>query len=76
MKFYTLSEARQKFASVLDIAKLEGAVRITRRDGRSFLLSPEKESCSPLDVQGVQLHWSREDIIHAVREGRDRQNHS
>jgi hypothetical protein len=76
MKVYTFSEARQKFSSILDIAQLEGAVRITRRDGRSFLLSPEKEALSPLDVKGVKLNLSREDIVHAVREGRDRENHS
>jgi prevent-host-death family protein len=44
MKVYTFSEARQKFASVLDDAQKEGAVRITRRDGRSFTVQPAKES--------------------------------
>ena len=42
MKVYTFSEARQKFSSVLDAAQLKGAVRITHRDGRAFLIHPEK----------------------------------
>lgn len=33
MKVYTYSEARQKFASVLDKAQKDGVVRIRRRDG-------------------------------------------
>lgn len=73
MKVYTFSEARQKFASVLDDAQKEGAVRITRRDGRSFTVQPAKESPSPLAVKGVDLKLSRAEIVSAVREGRERE---
>ncbi|WP_276677518.1 type II toxin-antitoxin system Phd/YefM family antitoxin [Nitrosomonas europaea] len=38
MKVYSLSEARQNFAAVLDNAQKEGAVRIMRRDGRIFII--------------------------------------
>ncbi|MCE7916755.1 MAG: type II toxin-antitoxin system Phd/YefM family antitoxin [Nitrosomonas sp. PRO5] len=40
MKVYSLSEARQNFAAVLDNAQKEGAVRIMRRDGRIFIIQP------------------------------------
>ena len=76
MKVYTFSEARQKFATILDVAQLEGAVRITRRDGRTFLIRPEKEKSSPLDVTGVPLNFTREEIVSAVREGREREGRS
>ena len=52
MKVYTYSEARQRFASVLDAAQRDGAVRIRRRDGRTFVLQPEASTRSPLDVEG------------------------
>lgn len=76
MKVYTFSEARQKFATILDVAQLEGSVRITRRDGTTFLIRPEKEKSSPLDVKGVPLNFTREEIVSAVREGREREDRS
>jgi hypothetical protein len=76
MKVYTFSEARQKFSAVLDLAQKEGVVRITRRDGRAFLIRPAQDSLSPLDVKGAPLKISREDIVAAVREGRERDIHN
>lgn len=73
MKVYTYSEARQNFASVLECAQKEGAVRITRRDGRAFTIQPEKQSRSPLAVKGVNLKLARAEILSAVREGRERE---
>ena len=55
MRVYTYSEARQNFASVLEVAQQDGAVRIRRKDGRSFVLQPESSGTSPLDVEGVEL---------------------
>jgi len=72
MKVYTFSEARQKFASVLDAAQKDGAVRVTRRDGRMFTIQPVKEAPSPLAVKGIKLKLSRDEIVAAVREGRER----
>jgi hypothetical protein len=52
--------------------ELEGAVRITLRDGRAFLIRPEPKKLSPLNVKGViSLNLSREEIINAVRKGRE-----
>ena len=72
MKVYTYSEARQNFASVLDSAQKEGAVRVNRRDGRAFTIQPVEESPSPLAVKGVNLKLNRNDIVAIVREGRQR----
>ncbi len=72
MKVYTYSEARQQLASLLDAAQREGAVRIRRKDGRSFIIQPESSTTSPLDVQGVSLGISTPEIVSLVREGRER----
>ena len=72
MKVYTYSEARQRLATLLDEARDEGAVRIRRRDGQEFVLLSVRESGSPLDVKGLDLGWSREEIVAAIREGRER----
>lgn len=72
MKVYTFSEARQKFASVLDSAQKDGAVRVTRRDGRAFTIQPVKAAPSPLAVKGVKLKLRRREIVAAVRESRER----
>ncbi len=72
MKVYTFSEARQNFASVLEIAQKDGTVRVNRRDGRAFTIQPVQESSSPLAVKGVNLKLSRASIVAAVREGRER----
>jgi hypothetical protein len=70
MKVYTYSEARQRLASLLEQARKEGAVRIRRRDGETFVLKPERTAGSPLDVEGIDLGLSREEVVSFVREGR------
>lgn len=70
MEVYTYSEARQKLAELLDKAAQEGEVRIRRRDGLVFVVKPERRSESPLDVEGLDLGLTVEEIIEAVREGR------
>ncbi len=72
MRVYTYSEARQKLAALLDEARRKGAVRIRRRDGQEFVLRPVEPDGSPLDVEGLKLDWSRDEIVAAVREGRER----
>ena len=72
MKAFTYSEARQNLASLLEVAQREGAVRIRRRDGQSFVLQPESSEVSPLDVEGVDLGMSTDEIVSMIREGRER----
>ena len=72
MRVYTYSEARQNLASLLEAAQREGAVRIRRRDGQSFVLQPESSDTSPLDVEGVDLGVTTDEIVSMIREGRER----
>jgi len=68
MKLYTFSDARQRFSSVLDVAKKEGKVLIRRRDGSLFSLKPEDNEESPLNVEGVTTTVSTSDIVEILRE--------
>ncbi len=72
MNTYTYTEARQKLASLLEQAAKYGEVRIKRRDGQVFVIKPEKREGSPLDVEGLDLDLSREEILQSFEEGRDR----
>jgi PHD/YefM family antitoxin component YafN of YafNO toxin-antitoxin module len=72
MTTYTFSEARQKFAAVLEKAKSEGRVLIKRKDGSAFMIAPVSKSESPLDVEGVDLDMTADEIVNIVREVRRR----
>lgn len=73
MNVYTSSKVRQKLASVLEEAQRKGAVRIKRRDGSEFEVAPVRSQASPLDVEGVDLRLSAEEIVSVVREMRVRE---
>ena len=74
MKAYTYSEAREKFAAVLEEAERSGAVEIRRRDGAVFRLQPAaKADASPLDVQGVQVDFNSAAWVDVIRSGRERE---
>ena len=70
MKIYTYSQARQSLAKLLDQASTEGAVRIRRRDGRTFVIQPERSNKSALDIEGVDLGVTTNEIIAFIRESR------
>ena len=72
MTVYTFSEARQKFAAILNQAQLEGEVLIKRRDGSSFVIKPVKKITSPLNVKGIDTDISKEEIIDVLNEVRQR----
>jgi hypothetical protein len=72
MKVYTYSEARQQLARVLDEAKARGETRIKRQDGTEFTIRPVQSKASPLDVEGVKTGATMDDILQAIREGRER----
>ena len=71
MKVYTYSEARQRLADVLNIARSEEVV-IKRRGGETFSIVFRKSKKSPFDVPGIKTKATTKDIIAAVRESRDR----
>ncbi len=72
MTSYTFSQARQNFASVLEKAKAEGGVLITRRDGTLFEIHPVPKKELPLDVPGINLDLSLDEIVDIIRESRER----
>ena len=72
MNTYTYSEARQKFAALLEKAKNEGRVLITRKDGSVFELKAISENSSPLDVKGINIKISRDEILDILSEVRKR----
>jgi prevent-host-death family protein len=71
-KTYTFTEARQKLSTVLADADRDGEVRITHRSGKIFVIKPVKTGRSPLDVPGVDVGISADEICAVIREGRDR----
>ncbi len=72
MRTFTFSEARQRFASVLEKAKSEGRVLVKRKDGTVFMIQPVEKPESPLDVEGINLKLTAEEIVGIVREIRRR----
>jgi hypothetical protein len=70
MNVYTYSEARQNLATLLETALQEGEVLIRRKDGQVFALKPINETDSPLDVKGVDLGLTAEEILQFIQEGR------
>ncbi|MEQ1696901.1 MAG: type II toxin-antitoxin system prevent-host-death family antitoxin [Hyphomicrobiaceae bacterium] len=71
MRVYKFSEARQKLAEVLDLARDED-VLIERRGGETFVLSLKRAKASPLDLPVVNRGLvTTEDVIEAVRESRE-----
>ena len=69
---YTYSEARQKLASLLEKAKRKEKVLIKKRDGSIFEIKPVSKNKSPLDIKGVNLKISREEILTILKEVRSR----
>ena len=70
MRIYTYSEARQSLASILERSRKEGTVGIRRKDGTVFVIRPETPTGSPLDVAGVDLGVTTEEIVAFIRESR------
>jgi antitoxin (DNA-binding transcriptional repressor) of toxin-antitoxin stability system len=70
MKTFTLTEARQKLASILEQAAKYGEVRIKRRDGQVFVIKPQKRIGSPLAVNGIKLNLTRSEILQSIEDGR------
>ena len=73
IRIYTYAEAHQNLASLLEEARTKGEVRIKRRDGQLFVIKPEVQTESPLNVPGINLGLGREEIVTLVREGRARE---
>lgn len=72
MNVYTVSEARQNFASLLEKAKIDGKVLVKRKDGSIFAIQPVAQKDSPLDVKEVHAGLDASEIVSILREIRER----
>ncbi len=68
---YNYSKARQNLAAVLEQAAREGEVRIKRKDGQVFVVRAEPGKGSPLDIEGLSLNISTDEVVSIIREGRE-----
>jgi hypothetical protein len=73
MKVYTYSEAREKLSSILEESKTEEVI-IKRRKGDMYAIVPQssRPRRSPFDVPGLSKSVTRQEIIEAIREARER----
>ena len=73
MKVYTYSEAREKLSSILEESKSEEVV-IRRRRGDTYAIVPQSTHPrrSPFDVPGLSKGVTRQEILEAISESRER----
>jgi Antitoxin Phd_YefM, type II toxin-antitoxin system len=71
MKVYTYSEARQRFAEVLDIARKEEVI-IKRRRDETYAIVFRKRTNSPFDIPGIKTKATTNDILEAIKDSRER----
>ncbi len=72
MRVFNYSEARQNFASILNLASIEDVI-ITKKDGSKFKVVPltENEIKSPFDVPGVESKVTTSEILEIMKESRE-----
>jgi hypothetical protein len=70
MTVFTFSNARQNFASLLDMASKSGEVLIKRQDGRVYSLRQRTQKRSPLEIKGINTKMTTKELIDIVRESR------
>ena len=68
MNAYTYFESRQSLASILDEAYREGAVGVRRKGGRMFVMRLEPSKGSLLDIKGMNLGVTTDEIVGFIRE--------
>lgn len=70
MTVFTYSNARQNFASLLNLASKNGEVLIKRQDGTVFSLKLSNRKRSPLDIKGISTKITTGEIVEIIRESR------
>ncbi|MEX8518009.1 MAG: hypothetical protein AB3X44_05805 [Leptothrix sp. (in: b-proteobacteria)] len=55
---------------MLDPAQKEDDVKITHKDGRSFIIQPAEVTASPLAVPGIDLNIQKAELLEFIHEGR------
>ncbi len=72
MTTFTDQQARQHLDAVLELARQQGEVRIKAQSGEEFSVRAISRAPSPLDIPGVDVRLSKDEIVQAIREGRER----
>ena len=70
MSVYAYAEAIQKIAFLFEEAFKMGEVKIRRDDGKMLVIRPEPQVADPVDVEGIDLHITTDEIIECIHEGR------
>jgi len=72
MRVFNYSEARQNFASILNMAAEEEVI-IAKKDGSKFKIVPltENESKSPFNVPGIKSEVTTDEILEIIKESRE-----
>ena len=70
MIVYTYSEARQDLASLLETAMMDADVLNRRKDGQVFVVRPQTQFDSPLDIERLNLGITANEILEFIQEGR------
>ena len=68
----TILEPQTDLSALFEQARRDGEVRIQRADGEIFTLKAETNKRSPLDVEGVDLGLSADEIVGFIQESRTR----
>lgn len=75
MRVFSYSEARKRFAEVLDLARND-EVLIKRRNGETFSLKTVKKRKSPFDIDGLETDITTAELVAVIRESRERWNNN
>ncbi|MEP7135061.1 MAG: type II toxin-antitoxin system Phd/YefM family antitoxin [Chloroflexota bacterium] len=73
---YTVSQIQKQLTELLQKILRDGQVQFKSQDGQVFVIRPiltaKSTKVSPLDVKGIKLPLTTDDILQAVRESRQR----
>ncbi len=70
MSVYAYADAIRKFSVLLEEAFKGEDVRIQCDDGQEFIVKPASPLRSPLDVEGINLNITTDEIVDCIHEGR------
>ncbi len=70
MAVYTYSKASQNLDLLLEEVIKEGEARIKSKNGQIFVIRPGQKADSPLDIKGITLDITTDEVIQFIHEGR------
>ena len=70
---FSYLEVQDRLSIFLERALTEGQVKFRNRDGRVFVIRPERlPKASPFDIRSADLLLTKTDILEAIQESRAR----